>query len=63
MLVDEFADYGGLRAAHDIAARRLIMDKDIDNEFRSIINPEEVITWADLNGTEEMTGLAPGITT
>lgn len=30
------------------------MDKDIDNEFRSIINPEEVITWADLNGTEEM---------
>jgi hypothetical protein len=25
MLVDEFADYGGLRAAHDVAARRLII--------------------------------------
>ena len=56
MLVDEFADYGGLRAAQDIAARRLKVNNDIDNEFRSIINPDEVITWADLNGTEEMAG-------
>ena len=56
MLVDEFADYGGLRAAQDIAARRLKVNKDIDIEFRSIINPDEVITWADLNGTEEMAG-------
>ena len=56
MLVDEFADYGGLRAAQDIAARRLKVNKDIDIEFRSVINPDEVITWADLNGTEEMAG-------
>jgi AAA domain-containing protein len=56
MLVDEFADYGGLRAAQDIVARRLKVNKDIDIEFRSIINPDEVITWADLNGTEEMAG-------
>jgi hypothetical protein len=44
MLVDEFADYGGLRAAQDIAARRLKVNKDIDIEFRSVINPDEVIT-------------------
>ena len=56
MLVDEFADYGGLRAAQDIVVRRLKVNKDIDIEFRSIINPDEVITWADLNGTEEMAG-------
>jgi hypothetical protein len=32
------------------------VNKNIDIEFRSVINPDEVITWADLNGTEEMAG-------
>lgn len=56
MLVDEFADYGGLRPALDIAARRLNVNNTINSEYRSIINPEEVVTWVDLNGTEEMAG-------
>jgi energy-coupling factor transporter ATP-binding protein EcfA2 len=57
MLVDEFADYHGLTSAPEIAGRRLgVNNTDIDKEFRNIINPDEVVTWVDLNGMEEMAG-------
>jgi ABC-type oligopeptide transport system ATPase subunit len=57
MLVNEFADYHGLTSAPDIAGRRLgVKNNDIDKEFRNIINPDEVVTWVDLNGVEEMAG-------
>jgi hypothetical protein len=48
MLVDEFADYRGLTSAPDIANRRLGVKNAIDEEFRNVINPEEVVTWVDL---------------
>jgi hypothetical protein len=56
MLVDEFADYHGLTSAPDIANRRLSVKNAIDKEFKTVINPEEVVTWVDLSGSEEMAG-------
>lgn len=57
MLVNEFADYNGLTSAPDISGRRLEVNNNIiDKEFRNIINPDEVVTWVDLNGVEEMAG-------
>jgi hypothetical protein len=52
-LVNEFAGYGGLRSAQDIALRRLSLKQEPDLEYRKIIDPEEVVTWVDINGTEE----------
>ena len=57
MLVNEFADYNGLTSAPEIAARRLgVNNSDVHKEFRSVINPDKVVTWVDLNGVEEMAG-------
>jgi hypothetical protein len=52
-LVDEFAHYGGLRSAQDIASRRLTLLQEPDLEYRKIIDPDEVVTWVDISGTEE----------
>jgi hypothetical protein len=48
-LVDEFAQYGGLRFAQDIASRRLTLLQEPDLEYRKIIDPDKVITWVDIN--------------
>jgi signal transduction histidine kinase len=40
-LVNEFASYGGLRSATDIASRRLILHQIPDIEYKKIINPDE----------------------
>lgn len=56
MLVDEFADYGGLNSAPEIAGRRMDVKYPIDEKFKNVLNPEEVITWVNLNGNEEMGG-------
>ncbi len=56
-LVNEFANYNGLKSAPDIASRRLNLNiSNISPEFKKIIQPEEVITWIDVNGNEEMSG-------
>jgi superfamily I DNA and/or RNA helicase len=55
MLVDEFADYGGLNSSPEIASRRFEAIHDIDENFIEILNPE-VITWVNLNGNEMMAG-------
>jgi superfamily I DNA and/or RNA helicase len=55
-LVDEFAQYGGLRSSPEIASRRLILDQAPDAEYRDIIQPEEVITWVNINGQERQSG-------
>jgi hypothetical protein len=55
-LVNEFANYGGLRSAPEIASRRLILDREPDIEYRGIIQPEEVTTWIDINGNEQPKG-------
>jgi superfamily I DNA and/or RNA helicase len=52
-LVIEFAQYGGLRSANDIAMRRLTLAHAPDIPYREIIDPDEVITWVDMDGTEE----------
>lgn len=57
MLVNEFADYNGLISAPDISGRRLgVSNNGISKEFRSVINPDKVVTWMDLDGIEEMAG-------
>src|SRR5918992_451212 len=46
-LVDDFAGYGGLASAPEVAERRLNITNSecVDHSFKQIINPEDVITW------------------
>jgi hypothetical protein len=55
-LVNEFAQYDGLRSAPEIGSRRLVLDSSPDIEFREIIQPDEVTTWVDINGIEQPIG-------
>jgi energy-coupling factor transporter ATP-binding protein EcfA2 len=55
-LVNEFAEYNGLRSATDISFRRLVLETSPDTEFRDIIEPDEVTTWVDINGSEQPMG-------
>jgi hypothetical protein len=55
-LVNEFAEYDGLRSAPEIGSRRLVLDISPDIEFREIIQPDEVTTWVDINGIEQPIG-------
>ena len=55
-LVNDFAKYDGLRSASEIGSRRLILDISPDVEFRDIIEPDQVTTWVDINGTEQPMG-------
>jgi hypothetical protein len=55
-LVNEFANYGGLKSAPEIAPRRLTVQLPPDIEYRDVIQPDEVITWVDVNGSERPMG-------
>jgi superfamily I DNA and/or RNA helicase len=55
-LVNDFANYGGLRSAPEIASRRLVLEHMPDVEYRQIIQPDEVVTWVDINGIEQPRG-------
>jgi energy-coupling factor transporter ATP-binding protein EcfA2 len=56
-LVNEFANYNGLKSASDIASRRLNLNvSNISPEFKNVILPDDVVTWIDVNGIEEMSG-------
>ena len=56
-LVNDFAKYGGLRSAPEVASRRLNLDIQPDIEYRDIIQPSEVTTWVDISkGIEEPIG-------
>ncbi len=57
-LVNEFAQYGGLRSAPDIASRRLTLCQVPDIEYRAIINPDDPVTWVDINGEENTLGFS-----
>jgi hypothetical protein len=57
-LVNEFASYGGLRSATDIASRRLTLHQLPEIEYRAIINPSEPVTWVDINGQESTMGFS-----
>jgi hypothetical protein len=54
-LANEFANYGGLKSAPEIAPR-LTVQVPPDIEYREIIQPDEVITWVDINGNEKPIG-------
>jgi len=55
-LVNEFAEYDGLKSAPEIGSRRLVLDCRPDMEFREIIQPDEVTTWVDISGNEQPMG-------
>lgn len=55
-LVNEFAGYGGLKSAPEIAPRRLTVEVPPDIEYCEIIQPDEVITWGNVNGNERPMG-------
>ena len=55
-LVNEFAEYDGLRSAAEIGSRRLILYCSPDIEYGEIIQPEEVTTWVNINGNERPIG-------
>src|SRR6476659_5263725 len=56
-LVNDFAKYGGLGSAPEVASRRLTLDIQPDIEYRDIIQPSEITTWVDINqGIEEPIG-------
>lgn len=55
-LVNEFANYGGLKSAPEIAPRRLTLDYMPDIEYHHVIQPDEVVTWVDINGVEQPKG-------
>ena len=55
-LVNEFASYGGLKSAPEIAPRRLTLDYMPDIEYHQVIQPDEVVTWVDINGVEQPKG-------
>jgi energy-coupling factor transporter ATP-binding protein EcfA2 len=55
-LVNEFANYGGLRSAPKVASRRLTLEQMPEIEYRDIIQPDEVTTWIDVNGIEQPKG-------
>jgi hypothetical protein len=44
--------YGGLTSANDIAMRKLTLVHAPDIPYRETIDPDEVITWVDMDGTE-----------
>lgn len=56
-LVNDFANYNGLKSAPDIAPRRLnLKSSNISPEFKKVILPDDVVTWIDVHGNEEMSG-------
>jgi superfamily I DNA and/or RNA helicase len=55
-LVDDFAEYGGLASAPEVAGRRLNISKIecVDHKFKQIMNPDDVVTWIDMRRSEEV---------
>jgi superfamily I DNA and/or RNA helicase len=55
-LVDDFAQYGGLRSAPEVASRRLeLTNLDLlEVDFKGILDPDEVVTWIDVDKSEEI---------
>jgi len=45
-----------LKSSPDIASRRLTLLRTPDIEYRDIIQPDDVITWVDVNGSERPMG-------
>jgi energy-coupling factor transporter ATP-binding protein EcfA2 len=54
-LVNDFAQYGGLLSAHEVAGRRLNLTNmfALEHDFKRILDPDEVVTWLDIHDSEE----------
>ncbi|MFZ0510351.1 MAG: AAA domain-containing protein [Candidatus Nitrosopolaris sp.] len=54
-LVDDFAQYGGLISAPEVAGRRLNLTNmyALEHDFKQILDPDEVVTWLDIRDSEE----------
>jgi hypothetical protein len=54
-LVDDFAQYGGLISAPEVAGRRLNLTNmyALEHDFKQILDPDEVVTWLDIRNSEE----------
>jgi len=54
-LVDDFAQYGGLISAPEVAGRRLNLTNlyALEDDFKQILDPAEVVTWLDMRNSEE----------
>ena len=55
-LVNEFAKHDGLRSSQEVALRRLTLERSPDVEYKDIIQPDEVTTWVDIDGSEQPIG-------
>ena len=55
-LVDDFARYGGLKSAPEVKNNRLSLKYNASLQFKEILNPDNVITWVDINGKERPLG-------
>lgn len=51
-LVNDFAKYDGLRSSQEVASRRLTLERSPDIEYKDIIQPDVVITWVNIDGSE-----------
>jgi energy-coupling factor transporter ATP-binding protein EcfA2 len=54
-LVDDFAQYGGLISAPEVAGRRLSLTNmyALEDGFKNILDPAEVVTWLDMRNSKE----------
>ena len=54
-LVNDFAQYGGLVSAPEVAGRRLDLTNmyALENDYKRILDPDEVVTWLDIHDSEE----------
>jgi len=55
-LVNDFAQYGGLMSAPEVAGRRLNLTNmcALEHDFKEILDPDEVVTWLDIRNSEEI---------
>jgi energy-coupling factor transporter ATP-binding protein EcfA2 len=54
-LVNDFAQYGGLMSAPEVAGRRLNLTNmyALEHDFKRILDPDEIVTWVDIHDSEE----------
>lgn len=58
IIVDQFADYGGLRAHPSIKDRRLRLCKNPESPYTKLLDPEPIVTFIDVKGQELQEGIS-----
>lgn len=57
-IVDQFADYGGLRAHSSIVNRRLRVIKRPERAFMELLDPDQVVSYVNVEGQEQKQGIS-----